>query len=142
LLAVVTHRAILILYNPDLSSSRAMFLGLKQTLAQAGVILFIFWTTSSVWGPFFGQLFLPSYLTTMAWMPLFVVAALLPEGQREAWGSMWPLVGYDNAIDAIYTRGPWLARFEELDERARERQLTEGMDALFGRRQSALVQPD
>ena len=44
---------------------------------------------------------------------------------------MWPLVGYDNAIDALYVRGPWLVRFQELDEMDRERNVTHGMAQLF-----------
>lgn len=45
---------------------------------------------------------------------------------------MWPLVGYDNAIDAIYVRGPWLLRFEELEEQEKEQRVANGMRRLFG----------
>jgi len=44
---------------------------------------------------------------------------------------MWPLVGYDNAIDAIYTRGPWRVRFQELEESETQKNVTSGMISLF-----------
>ena len=45
-----------------------------------------------------------------------MVAAILPEREDELFGCMWPLSGYDNAIDAIYTRGAWMVRIQELDD--------------------------
>jgi hypothetical protein len=44
---------------------------------------------------------------------------------------MWPLVGYDNAIDAIYVRGPWLQRFDELDEMDAQKRMTTAMIDWF-----------
>ncbi len=47
-----------------------------------------------------------------------------------------PLSGYDSAIDAIYTRGPWLTRFQELGELDRERGVSTGMTTIFGEDQA------
>ncbi len=62
---------------------------------------------------------------------LLLPAATLPSGEGETFGSMWPLVGYDNAIDALHVRDPWLVRFQEMDEMDRERNVTHGMKLLF-----------
>jgi 8-oxo-dGTP pyrophosphatase MutT (NUDIX family) len=62
---------------------------------------------------------------------VLLIAALIPGSPRETWGSMWPLVGYDNAIDAIYVRGPWLQRFEELDELDAQKRMTTAMSDWF-----------
>jgi len=101
-------------------------------LAQGGVVAFIFWMLAGIWGPLGGELFLPLFLPTWMWMPFFVVSALIPGSDRDDWGSIWPLSGYDNAIDAIYTRGPWLVRYEELEELEAERNVADGLNSLFG----------
>lgn len=44
---------------------------------------------------------------------------------------MWPLAGYDNAIDAIYVRGPWWQRFYELDEQEAADRVTAAMGRWF-----------
>jgi hypothetical protein len=75
-----------------------------------------------------------TYLSSLpAWYgcPLLIIAAVLPDNERDTWGSMWPLVGYDNAIDAIYTRGPWLTRYQELLEQETDRNVTDGLAHLF-----------
>jgi hypothetical protein len=72
------------------------------------------------------------FIFAQSGLVFLIVAALLPTNAKEEWGSIWPLAGYDNAIDAIYTRGPWWVRFEELGEQERQRRVTEGMNALFG----------
>lgn len=38
--------------------------------------------------------------------------------------TMGPLTGYDNAIDAIYTRGPWIRRLDELADIEKKRRRT------------------
>jgi hypothetical protein len=108
-----------------------MSLSLKQRLAQVGVVSFILCLTAGAWGPFLGGFFLPAYFACMAWMPLLVIAALLPESERDSWGSIWPLSGYDNAIDAIYTRGPWRVRYDELADQETQRNVTDGLGNLF-----------
>ena len=65
---------------------------------------------------------------------VLAVAAILPQSDQDEWGSMWPLVGYDNAIDGIYTRGPWRTRFEELEEQEVQGRVTLGMIGLFDER--------
>jgi hypothetical protein len=64
-------------------------------------------------------LFLESMIippTGLAGLLLLLLASVLPEKKGELFGSMWPLSGYDNAIDGIYTRGQWLVRIQELDD--------------------------
>jgi hypothetical protein len=108
-------------------------MSIRKRVAQIGVILYILWTTA----PFVFYL-VPGPLTLLVIMVLssgvFVlfIAALLPSRKEEEWGCIWPLAGYDNAIDAIYTRGPWLMRFGELEEIDRERGVSTGMTTLFG----------
>lgn len=115
-----------------------MILHLRKRIAQIGVLVFI----SSLLAPilplpfaYFGGV---SGLGVVEYFPLFalsgislLVAALIPAPVGESWGSMWPLVGYDNAIDALYVRGPWLQRFEELDELEAERRTTTAMSEWF-----------
>ena len=60
-----------------------------------------------------------------------LLAALIPGPADESWGSMAPLVGYDNAIDSLYVRGPWWQRFAELDELEAEKRLTAAMSEWF-----------
>lgn len=62
---------------------------------------------------------------------LLIAASVLPGRESDTWGSTWPLVGYDYAIDAVYTRGPWLIRFQELEDAERERRITDSMTCLF-----------
>ena len=110
--------------------------GLKKVVAQAGVIIFTLQLLGPAYLPFLqiltGSFTLPLYLWLQLGIILLVVAALIPAGKDEVWGSIWPLAGYDNAIDAIYTRGPWWLRFEELDENEKRRYVAAAMGALFG----------
>jgi hypothetical protein len=93
----------------------------RKSVAQVGVLLYV----STQFGiPFLAPV-LPFAVLVL------LVAAILPASDQDSWGSMWPLVGYDNAIDAIYSRGPWLVRYQELDEAEVERGITEGMVRLF-----------
>ncbi len=105
-------------------------------MAQAGVVLFILQMLGPTYAPYFGnlvgQLTLPVYIGIQMGIWLLAIAALIPQKKGEEWGSIWPLVGYDNAIDAICTRGPWWVRFDELAEQERERGITDGMNTLFG----------
>ena len=111
---------------------------MKKLIAQVGVILFIFQMLAVIYEPFLfslgGQFLLFFYFFVQSGVVLLIVAALLPTSPKDEWGSIWPLAGYDNAIDAIYTRGPWWVRFDELREQERQRGVTEGMNTLFGER--------
>ena len=98
---------------------------LRKAVAQAGVLLYL---TSYVPLPI-GLPMLPA--AGVAGLLLLLLAAILPSGEGEIFGSMWPLVGYDSAIDALYVRGPWMVRFQEMDEMDRERNVTNGMTLLF-----------
>ncbi len=114
-----------------------MVLHLRKRVAQAGVILFI----ASLLAPVFLVPFSVlggTDLGVVAFFPLVVfsgmllfIAAVMPGTKDETWGSMWPLVGYDNAIDALYVRGPWWQRFEELDEMEAEKRTTTAMSEWF-----------
>ena len=114
-----------------------MALHLRKRVAQIGVTLFI----ASLLAP---VLALPFSIIGAAgfgvavYFPLIILsgavlfaATLIPETPGEIWGSMWPLVGYDNAIDALYVRGPWLTRFEELDEMEAAYRITIAMSEWF-----------
>jgi hypothetical protein len=109
---------------------------LRKPVAQAGVVLYIASTLASVFYPFVvyssGWLSILPIAFFSCGIFFLLIASLLPTSERDEWGSMWPLVGYDNVIDAIYTRGPWWVRFGELEEKERERRIVEGMQALFG----------
>ncbi len=105
-------------------------------MAQVGVLLFI--------GSMLGSIFYPFIVYTSGWLSMLpialfssgilvlLIASVLPASQKDEWGSMWPLVGYDNAIDAIYTRGPWWVRVAELEEQEREQGVVDGMNSMFG----------
>ncbi len=93
---------------------RPLGLHLRKRVAQAGVILFVSAQASPA-VPFIWTSVYPLLFTLLSGLVL-LIAALLPDRQDETWGSMWPLVGYDNAIVALYVRGPWLQRFGELEE--------------------------
>jgi len=106
---------------------------LRKALAQAGVLLFL---TSYV-VPYLGFFGLPILLLPAAafvGLLLLLLGAITPSGQGETFGSMWPLVGYDNAIDALYVRGPWLMRFQEMEDLDKQRNVTIAMGLLFERR--------
>jgi hypothetical protein len=109
---------------------------LKKLVAQVGVIIFTTQMLLGIFGPLLfpllGELSLPVFLYFQFGMLVLFIAAVLPTNAQDEWGSMWPLVGYDNAIDAIYTRGPWWVRFEELDEQERQKGVIDGMNKLFG----------
>jgi hypothetical protein len=60
-----------------------------------------------------------------------LIASLIPGVSGETWGSMWPLVGYDNAVDSLYVRGPWLQRFRELDEIEAQNRMMTAMNEWF-----------
>jgi hypothetical protein len=77
-------------------------LGIRKSVAQMGVVLFL------------ASMIIPP--TGLAGLLLLLLASVLPEKEGELFGSMWPLSGYDNAIDGIYTRGQWLVRIRELDD--------------------------
>lgn len=109
---------------------------LRKMVAQVGVFFFIFSLLMVVSSPLFIFLsvwvsILPIIFSAVGTI-LLAFAAILPSSQEEEWGSMWPLVGYDNAIDALYVRGPWLTRFEELEEQERQDEFADGMSRLFG----------
>jgi hypothetical protein len=109
---------------------------LRKAVAQVGVLFFITSMLMDVFNPFI--VFLSGWLSILPFAVfesdifLLVIASLLPVNNREEWGSMWPFVGYDNAIDAIYTRGPWWVRFEELEDQERQKEVVDGMTTLFG----------
>ena len=107
----------------------------RKTVAQVGVILYTISTISSIVVPYFtfisSEYFGLVLVFESVWPILFLVAAIMPTNKDEMWGSMWPLVGYDNVIDGIYTRGPWRIRFAEMDELDREKNVTVGMTSMF-----------
>ena len=109
---------------------------LRKAVAQVGVLLFIASMLEGVFSPFL--VFLSGWLSVLPFavfesgILVLLIASVLPSRREERWGSMWPLVGYDNVIDAIYVRGPWWARFDELEEQERVNHVTEGMSTLFG----------
>jgi hypothetical protein len=109
---------------------------LRKLVAQAGVLIFTTQMLLGIFGPLvfplLGGFFLPFFLYFQFGLFILAIAAVLPMNPLEEWGSMWPLVGYDNAIDAIYTRGPWWVRFEELDEQERQKGVIDGMNRMFG----------
>lgn len=94
-----------------------------------GVVLYV-GSYLSIAVPFFWVTVVPFLFTVTSGFVLFV-AAVLPGNPHEVWGSIWPLSGYDNAIDAIYTRGPWWQRFYELDEQEAENRTTAAMATWF-----------
>jgi hypothetical protein len=99
-------------------------------------MIFIAQMLTQVFGPvlfpLLGELALPVFLYLQFGIFILLIAAIMPGSAQEEWGSMWPLVGYDNAIDAIYTRGPWWTRFEELEDQERQKGVVDGMTTLFG----------
>jgi len=102
----------------------------KKLVAQVGVLLYI----SSSIVPFAGIQHISSVvwpLTSLLAILLFILVAVIPSKPDDVFGSMWPLVGYDNAIDALYVRGPWMVRFQEMDELDRQRNIASGMKSLF-----------
>jgi hypothetical protein len=106
---------------------------LRKRVAQIGVVLYILGMTV----PYFyylvpGSLSLAVAIFFSSGVFVLLIAGLLPSRKEEEWGCIWPLSGYDNAIDAIYTRGPWLMRFEELDEIDKERGVSTAMTEMFG----------
>jgi hypothetical protein len=76
----------------------------RKSVGQVGVVLYL------------ASMIPPLSLAALPGLLLLIIAFLFPQKEGELFGSMWPLVGYDNAIDAIYTRGPWMVRIQELDE--------------------------
>jgi len=115
-----------------------MVLHLRKRVAQAGVILFIASLLAPVFLAPISALGGGMGLEVVAFFPLVVfsgmllfIATLIPGTKGETWGSMWPLVGYDNAIDSLYVRGPWWQRFEELDDMEAEKRTTTAMSGWF-----------
>lgn len=109
----------------------------RKKVAQFGVLLFTLSLLQAVWAPYIfllgpDYLVLPLSVLSSSGIFILFIVALIPPNSEEKWGSIWPLSGYDNAIDAIYTRGPWLVRFKELDEQDRERGVSSGMATMFG----------
>ncbi len=112
---------------------------IRKKVAQVGVLLFVFANFEGMILPFIpysGYIVVPLVGFGGSWIFVLLLAACLPSNKEEKWGSIWPLSGYDNAIDAIYTRGPWLMRFQELDEFDRERGVSTGMITIFGEDQA------
>ncbi len=72
-------------------------------------------------------------LAFSVWPTLLFIAAVIPIKEDERWGSMWPLVGYDDVIDGIYTRGQWRIRFDEMHEIDVQKSISSGMAVLFGK---------
>ncbi len=109
---------------------------MRKVVAQTGVVLFILQMLGPIYAPYIqyvtGQWTLPVFIGIQMGICLLVIAAIIPQKEGEEWGSIWPLAGYDNAIDAIYTRGPWWVRLDELAEQERERGIAAGMNTLFG----------
>lgn len=104
-------------------------------MAQVGVVLYITSMLESIFSPFIvfpsGWLSILPIVFFESGVLLLLVAAVLPSREEDEWGSMWPLVGYDNAIDAIYSRGPWRVRFQELEESETQQNVTSGLINLF-----------
>lgn len=118
-----------------------MTLHLRKRVAQVGVVIYILSLLSmflpipmilfGVGALVLGDVVALGIASVIFGGAVLVVAALIPATPGETWGSMWPLVGYDNAIDAIYVRGPWWQRFAELDELDRQRRINTAMDGWF-----------
>ena len=106
-----------------------MLTHLRKLVAQVGVILYVS-SLAAPAVPYIWNTAFPLSLTLLSGLVLFV-AALLPTTSDESWGSMSPLVGYDNVIDSLYVRGPWLRRFEELDEAEAEKRTRTAMSRWF-----------
>jgi hypothetical protein len=108
-------------------------MSLKKRVAQIGVVLYILGTVVSL--VFYlvpDSLTLPVAIVNSSGVFVLLIAGLLPSRKEEEWGCIWPLSGYDNAIDAIYTRGPWLMRFQEADEIDMEGRISRAMTTMFG----------
>lgn len=116
---------------------RALLFHLRKRVAQVGVILLVSSQLLQLLAPFViiavesVPVILGIFYLTSFGAFVLLIAALIPGSQGETWGSMWPLVGYDNAIDAIYVRGPWLQRFEELDEMEAQKRMSTAMSDWF-----------
>lgn len=112
-------------------------MALRRTTAQVGVICYAANFLSGLLVPFF-QFGVPEdfnigiYMLGFFALILFLVVGATPSNEAEEWGSIWPSVGYDNAIDAIYTRGPRRIRFEEMDELDVQKNIIDGMTTTFG----------
>jgi hypothetical protein len=113
-------------------------LHLRKRFAQVGVILFVAYLLAPILTVSFVVLGGIStgaleifYPTTILGISVLFIASLIPETSGETWGSMWPLVGYDNAVDGLYVRGPWLQRFQELDEMEAQNRMTTAMSDWF-----------
>ncbi len=101
----------------------------RKRVARVGVVLFVLSTLAPM-VPLIWSGFLTILVTGLSGLVLFA-AALMPSNSEETWGSMWPLVGYDNAIDGLYVRGPWWERFRELDELDVQMRTTTAMSDWF-----------
>jgi hypothetical protein len=114
---------------------------LRKIFAQAGVVFLVASYAEGVVFPFLSGF--PSEYGALAFsVPqlgiwLLLIASVLPGSEKDEWGSIWPLAGYDNAIDAIYTRGPWLVRFQESDEQEAQQRITSSMTMFGGRSEQA-----
>ena len=109
---------------------------LRKRFAQAGVLAFIVGMGApippiAVLGDRAVGVLEGSVLAILSGGLLLAIAALLPEPPKETWGSLWPLVGYDNAVDSLYVRGPWWLRFQELDEAEAEERISSAMGEWF-----------
>lgn len=98
---------------------------IRKRVAQVGVVLFVGSLLSPA-VPVVWDTPLPLMVTLLGGVVL-LAAALIPGNAEETWGSMWPLVGYDNAIDGLYVRGSWRERFEEMDEVEAQKRRTTAM---------------
>lgn len=115
-----------------------LFLHLRKRVAQAGVLLQIAAALGPVLAVPFSVIGGPPGIGIAVFTPLLLLsgpvlllAALLPGTPEETWGSMWPLVGYDNAIDGLFVRGPWWQRFYELDEQEAQNRVAVAMGSWF-----------
>ncbi len=110
-----------------------MAVSLRKRVIQLGVILLV----AQQLGESIGYvLFLVPgsivvFLVVSSGIFVLLGAAVWPSSESDTWGSMWPLMGYDNTIDAIYSRGPWMTRFQELEEAEAERRVVESMALWF-----------
>ena len=86
---------------------------------------------STIYGGWFSAGFVVIFFLAVLSLWVLLIAAVIPDAPAETWGSMWPLVGYDNAIDSLYVRGPWLQRFQELDDMEAQNRMTAAMKNWF-----------
>lgn len=106
----------------------------RKAMVQVGVVLFLLQMSQFIYIPSAyslpGDDVLVLNLVLSMGVAFLFVAALLSSRGQDSWGSIWPLIGRDVAIDGIYTRGQWHVRYQETDEQDRARSVTTGMISL------------